>query len=319
MPKRRLLITTTALLLLALPGCGLLDGGERPTLAPSPSTTTAPNPQLIDTGSSPRTELRLQLVEGATTTAHLRLDLDVTQSPGPTGITVDSPVVDETVQITVDEVGPNDAAISFRFTAAAIDRFGTDLTDEEYLQMVADLEPLIGLGGSGRVTDRGTFTSWTYDLLDTLDPTIATSLRQFQDQIGSLAIALPTEPLGVGASWRTRSTSTLEGIQVDQVSSYRVTAIDAEVVSFEVTSSQRAAEQPIDPSGLPAGTSAVLRSADISGTGSGTLDLGALVATSETTLTGRQVVAVVSGPGAPEQEVTQQVDLRVSVTADQGS
>lgn len=298
--------------LLLASGCSLFDDGAS-SAPPSTTTTTVPNPEVLEVGQAPLRDLRLRLQEGTTTTVTVAVDLDVTQDPGPSEEALDSPTVSETVTFTVDDVEGDRAELSFAFTAVDVERSGTDLTEEEHRQLVADLQDLVGIGGSGRVTDRGHFTAFSYDLPEDLAPRLAASVGQFEDQLGDLAVPLPTEPLGVGARWRTRSSSTLAGAQLDQESTWEITAITDREVSYQVTSTLDAADQTLDAADLPAGTTARLVSAKASGTATGTMDLDSVVATSESSLTGTQTVEFSNGDDTPTT-FDQRLDLAVTVS-----
>lgn len=302
---------------LVLAGCGLFGGGsdtDRSPATTASTTTTTPEPELLDAGSAPRTALRLRFTEGESTTVALSFDLDVTQQSGGAEQVLDSPTVREEVRFTVDRVEGDEAVVSFRFTAAATDPEAAGLTPEERLALDADLQQLLGVGGLGRVDERGAFTSFAYDLPADLDPEVAASLDQFEGQLTDLALPVPAEPLGVGARWRTTSERTLAGTTVAQTTTYEITAIDGSVVRYTATTEQSATDQVIDPDTLPSGTTATLVSADLRGTVTGTMDLTSLVATSIATTTGEQIVDLTPA-GGPVVRLTQQLDLAVSVTA----
>lgn len=293
-------------------GCGFFDQTDS-SAGTTPPNTTVPNPEVIDPGQAPRKILRLALEEGTTTTAELTLDLDLVAEPGPDQLVVDNPTVIETVTFTVDEVRQNEADLSFGFTDVAIDRTGSDLTDEEYLGLLVGLQELVGLGGSATVDEQGRFLDIRYRTAEDTDPGVASMLDQFEDQISTLVVPLPSQPLGIGGSWRARSQSTVAGIAMDQVATYEIIDIDGGLVSYRVTSSQTGSEQDLDPTGLSDGTTARLVSANVSGTGTGTLDLSRAVATSETALSGTQELSITENGSTRTSR--QQVDVRLAVTA----
>lgn len=318
---RRLLVLPVAALSIlavgALASCSFFDDERTssPTIAPGATTsTTMPAPEVLDTGRSPRKELRLRFAEGAITTVALSLDFDLTQRAGGAEQGLDSPVVRETVRFTVERTRGDEAAVSFVFTTASVDGEGTDLTGQELLELSTDLEQLVGLGGTGTITALGSFTSFAYDLPDGLEPEVVAVLDQAEEQLSALALPLPREPLGVGARWRTTTRVSLSGIVLDQVTTYEVTGLTDTEVAYTALTSQTAARQTIDPATLPPGTTAELVSADIDGTTTGTLDLGSLLATSSSTQSGTQEVDLRTGR-VPSQRLTQQIDLTVSVAA----
>lgn len=302
-----------ALLVVALSGCGLFDDDDR-AIPSTTSPATTVGPEVLDAGSAPRKQLRLTFAEGATTTVAISFDLDVTQESGGTTQALDTPLVTETVRFTVDRVEGDEADVSFAFTGVALDRAGTDLTDQEHLELTADLQGLVGVGGTGLVTDRGAFTAFSYDTPADLDPSVAATLEQFEDQVATITLPMPAEPLGVGGRWRTTTATTLAGITLDQVTTYEITGFTDSGVAYTATSEQSAAGQDLAPGTLAAGTTARLVSADVSGTGTGTMDLGSLVATATSTLSGTQVIDLTQGD-APTVRLTQRLDVALTVTA----
>ena len=307
-------------LVLALGGCGLFDEDETtsPTTTtpaittPPATTTTGPRPAVVDVGDSPRRALRLSFTTGATTSAALTFDLDVSQESQGTTQSLDSPVVTEAVRFTVDRVDGDEADISFAFTEVGLDRAGTDLTDQEYFELTADLQDLVGVGGTGRVTEQGAFTAFSYETPADLDPKVADTLRQFEDQLPTIVVPLPTEPLGIGGSWRTTTTTTLAGVTLDQTTTYEITDLTDQTMAYQATSQQSASEQDIDAPGLPSGTTVRLISSDVSGTSSGALELDSLVATTTSKLSGTQEIDLSEGSGPP-QRLTQRLEVVLSV------
>jgi len=320
--RRRLVLPTPLLatvvlgaLVGGLASCSLFDDeAASPTTASAVTTTTTPGPEVLDAGRGPRKELRLRFTEGAATTVALTLDLDVTQRAGGAEQGLDSPVVRETVRFTVGPTRGDEATVSFAFTGATVDGEGTDLTAAELAELSTEIGRLVGLGGTGTISALGSFTSFAYDLPDGLDPEVTAALEQAEQQLSALALPLPREPLGVGARWRTATRTELSGIVLDQVTTYEITELTDSGVAYTAASSQTAARQRIDPATLPAGSTAELVSADIDGATTGSLDLGSLLATTSSTLSGTQEVDLRTGDG-PTQRLSQRIDVTVSVAA----
>ena len=317
-PAAWLLLGATATL---FSGCGLFeDEAPATTTAPKPTTTSSPAPQraaepeVLDTGTAPRQELRLRLVQGARATIALTVDLNVTQQSAGTDQALNGPPVTETVEFTVGKVQDDHGEISFRFTDVAVDRTGSGLTDAEYLTVTADAQALIGLGGRGQVTDRGVFSDLTYDDATDLNPAVQSSLRQFEGQVDTLTPTLPEEALGVGARWQSADTITASGISVDQVTTYEITELTAEQVSYTAVVKQSAAAQDADLADLPAGTTARLLSADLTGSATATLSFAGLVASGISTLKGVQTIDLSQGKVAPVR-LDQRLDLTIMVRA----
>lgn len=247
-------------------------------------------------------------MEGETTDVDLTIDLDVEQRSDGRSQVLPNPPVTETVRFTVDRVRGPEADVSFAFVGASIDRKGSGMTDAEVLALTAELQGLVGIGGHGTLSDRGRFSAFTYDLPVDLDEGLTSTLEQAEDQFATMAVPLPTDPVGVGARWRVDSTAELGGIEVHQSTTYAITAIEGDTVTYEASTSQDAGPQPVDLSGLPAGSTARLVSSELSGTTTGVLDLASVVATSHHRATGTQVIELTRRGAAP-----QRLDQRVTV------
>lgn len=303
-------------LTVALAGCGLFDQDDAParsTTTVAATTTTAPSgPKLLEAGAEPRTALRLRFTPGQTATVALTLDLDVDQESSGHRQRLNDPPVTEAVRFTVERADADGATVSFAFTDVSFDRTGSGLTDAEALTLTAELRDLIGLGGSGHVDARGTFSGFRYDLPKGLDPAVAGTLRQAADQFQALAVPFPAEPVGVGARWEVATTADLGGIETTATTTYEVTAIEGDVVTYRATSTQGAEPQAVHLATLPAGAKARLVSATTTATTTGTLDLTSVVATSTYRSTGTQVIDVTQG-SQPTVRLTQQLTAVVGV------
>ena len=295
-------------------GCSLFGDGSDSSSpgADASSSTTAPNPEILDVGQEPRRPLRLDLVEGTEATIDVALTARVTQGDGAGQIAVAPPTVRQTVTYTVGEVEDDEAAVSFTVTTVDLDQDTASVSDADYLRLVVDLRALVGLTGTGRLSTRGQFASMAYDIPDGLPPDTSGEFRHLGDQLEDLTIPLPEQPLGVGASWRARTTRQVSGFTYQQVSTYQIDAITDTGIGYSVSSSLSAADQAMDPASLPEESSGRLVSADLTGTATGTLDLATGLGALESALTGIQEIEV-SADGGPSAITTQTVD--VSVTA----
>ncbi len=305
----------------ALTGCGLFGSDDAATTTAPPKTgstsTTFPlaiGPEVLDPGQAPQRELRLHLVEGAVSTVALTVDLDVSQRAGSANQSLNSPPVTERVRFTVGAVDPTGAGVTFVFTDVTVDRTGSGLTDAEYLTLTADLQALVGLGGTAHLSDRGALTEVHYREPAGLDPSVTATLKQFEGQLGALTPTLPTEPVGVGARWRAETKITASGLTVSQVTTYELTSFTADAGTYTTTVEQTAAPQAVQLSGLPAGTTARLVSASTTGTGSGRLATSSPVATGRTKQTGTQVIELSDAKGAPTR-LEQQLTMALTIEA----
>ncbi len=316
----RALLGAVTVLVLVATGCSGTDDAATPTPTPAsgpPPTTELPNPDLLDPGDAPRRPLRLDLEPGTSTALVVTVDLGVVQEVDGAEQVLDAPPVSQTVVLTVDAVEGEVADVSLLVTDATVDAEATDLSDAEVLTLTAAARQVVGIAGRAQFDTRGGLRSFRYVLPDDLDPALAATLDQLEGQIAGLIVPLPEEAVGVGARWRVRSTTTLGGAAVDQITTYTVTDLDDDRIAYTAAVDQRAANQALTLPGLPDGTSGRLVSSQVTGTSVGTVETSSLASDAASTLTGTQVVDLDDGDGL--LRLTQRLDLAVTVRPADGA
>ena len=272
----------------------------------STSTTTTPvvaGPTLVSAGAAPRRALRFGLEEGATSTVAVTTDLAIVQKAPAGDQTVDPPPVTQKIEYRVAKVDADGATISFEVLDASITSAGTDLTPTEVVELTGALKPLIGIRGTGHLSRQGRLTGASFTLPRGLDPDVRRQVAELPAQLGALTPGLPDEPVGVGGSWTTTDTTAPAGVEATQTTTYVVTAIEGDVVSYRATTRVKADRQVL-PAGafskLP-GVTATLVSSDLTGLGRGRLRLDRAVSAGEATVSGLQVVEVKAAKVAPQR------------------
>jgi hypothetical protein len=298
-----------AVLCVSVSACSLVGGSHdrssRAAGAPGASTTQ-PGPALTATGTAPRVALRFRLRRGSTEQVAITTDVGVTQ-PGPAGPqTVDPPPVVQTLRFRVGSVASDGTAeINFEVVEADVGR-GNALSDAEIATYRHALGALKGIRGSGTLSPLGQFRVGQLGVPADLSPSVRSQVDALRNQVSGLAPTLPSEPVGVGASWTATTATSVGGATVHQSVTYTVTAIDRNKISYRSATTATAARQPLALPGLPDGTVATLVSAALAGTGTGTLDLASVASTSSTTATGTQAIEI-STATAAASTTTQQV------------
>lgn len=311
-------LAVVAAVALAVTGCGLFGDEEPATTSPTTdapvTTTTVPESsvEVLDAGQPPLAPLRLQFAEGDTTTVAITVDLDVSQASSGTRQELDTPAVREVVALTVDGVVDGEAMVSLAFTEASVIRSGTDLSDAEAAEIDQDLAALVGVRGSGRISEFGELTSFRYDLPAGLDPSVRTTLERSRGELDALALPLPADPVGVGARWRATTTSRIGGFPLRQETTYELTGLEDGVVRYTAEVRQFAENQDVALEDLPEDTTARLVSSRVEGTASGTMDLASVAATAESSLAGTQVIDL-ARTGEADRRLTQQLGITVLV------
>ncbi|WP_421117824.1 hypothetical protein ACE2AJ_10255 [Aquihabitans daechungensis] len=298
-------------------GCSLFGGDDdapaTTTTSTSTTTTTAPPvarsqaPELLDAGDEPRQPLRVAYSEGDEAEITFTSDLQVTQQNGDRTQRLDSPPIAQTLTYTVGRVSDEGAQLTVRIDAIAAKGKGTGLSGEELDALDEELEPLVGTEGNGLVTPLGELQDFVFDVPDGLPDDLAAQLDALQDQIPALGPALPAEPVGVGASWRTTSTSSAGGAEVETVSTINVTGIEDGLLRYTSTIRTSAEPQDILLAGLAEGTIARLESSDLQGSSTGAMGLDRVAISLRTQLSGSQAITLTTDAGATE--LTQSLEI----------
>lgn len=292
------------------------DGGRDGGPAASTSTTfpTPAGPTLDDAGAAPRTALRLHLTEGTTARVSYTTDLSVTQATATTTSQLDPPPVAQTVAYRVGRVDATGAEVTFSVTAVDVAEAGTSLTPAAVLLLQDDLKDLVGIAGRGHLSDRGHLDRIAFQLPSGLSTTVRSQVEALEGQLGDLVPTLPVEAVGVGASWQATDTTTVGGVTTDRTTTYELTAVDGDTVSYASTTTYATEAQDVDLSGLPGGTTARLVTSDVGGTARGTMDLASPAHTVAAEATGTQVLDLVTGSAAPVR-LSQRIRLATRVRA----
>lgn len=325
MTRRRPLLAAGAALLLAgsLTSCSLFgsDGATATTTAPAPTTTTtAPPvagtepPELLDPGAEPRQPLRIAYAEGDEAVITFTSDLAVTQETDGRTQRLDSPPITQTLTYAVGAATDAGSALTIRIDAIAAKGKGTALTEEQLAALDEELAPLVGLEATAVATPLGELEDLAFDAPDGLSDSLAAQLDALEEQLPALGPALPSEPVGVGASWRTTSTTNVGGAEVETTSTVTVTAIEDGLLSYTSTITTSAEAQDLALAGLADGTTAQLASSDVQGTASGSMGLDRVALTLRTRLNGTQEITLTAQ--GEETALSQSLEVAYAATTD---
>lgn len=327
----RLLAGAATALLVAggLTGCSLFGGSDdasststtaRPTTSTSTSTTVAPArsdpPELLDAGAEPRQPLRIAYTEGQEATVELTSDVQVEQRSDGRTQRLDSPPIVQTLAYRVGTVTDQGAQLTIEVTDVAVKSKGTGLTDDEVAKLQDELDPLVGLEATATATPLGELQDVAFDVPDGLSEAATTRIDALDDQISALGPSLPTEPVGVGARWRTTAESTSGGARATTVTTVTLTSTDDDGAGYTSTIETTADAQELALDGLADGTTARLESSKLTGTSRGTLRLDGVGLSLRTTLAGTQQIVLVDPDG--ETPLTQSLELAYVGTTSAG-
>ncbi|WP_053205259.1 hypothetical protein [Jiangella muralis] len=268
--------------LLVLAGCGDdSGGGSEETAAPSAAASDQTEPEsegegegedepvadvacadgppeavVTDAGDEPRALMELTPTAGdsAATTMTMTMASSSTVD-GEELPAAPVPPMTMGMVITVEDVTDDEITMTVVYDSAEIE--GGDPTAQGLL------DSMVGLTATVTSTRSGAFIDGGYDT-EGLDPSLAPLLEQFETQLASLTVPLPTEPVGVGATWDVATSADLLGGTFCNVYGYTLTSFDGDAYEMTAEISQQGQPGPLEMGGA----SAELE--ELTGSGSGT-------------------------------------------------
>jgi hypothetical protein len=285
---------------------------ERSDPAPDPASGSDPVFELLDTGVEPRIELTYEYVVGTvgkytmTMSQNTRQEIDGRRQPA-----IDSPPIRIGFESRVEEVHDDGTAtVSLEYTSV-------EVVGGSNVQLDAALDPLLDTTGTMRVTTDGRILDSDLSIGDGFDPLVTSLLEQLGNQFKQLAVQVPNEPVGVGASWRSTNTLSLLGLDLAQVTTFTLSSVDGRRLELTSTLEQVLLDGDAEFPGLPEGTEVVVDEWDVSGTGTSTVDLTTFVGIGSATVTGTQRFTF-EIPGEGSIDLVQTIDVESEITAEPG-
>lgn len=284
--KRSLPAVLALLLLPALAACGDDDAeaGDKPVVT------------VEDQGSGERATFLLDVEEGHSETSVMTLDQTI-----DAGQVVDAPPIELTLTNEVTAVSDDEIEVLTTYDAARV----TEPEDPSASAIETALDDITGLTSTSTFSRSGELLESNIDIPAGLTGPARQTVEQLGDQSQSLTVAFPAEELGVGARWTATSALELNGVTVQQETTYELTALDGDDYEISVEVTQEFEEGEADGFDVESGQGTT------SGTISGTIgNLSPSAARS----TGTNRISV-SADGQ-SQTVTTDTDLRVTTTVD---
>lgn len=273
---------------------GSTPAGEPTESSPPPSADDI-ELELVDPGEGPGRVLTLDLLQGD--------ESNTTMSMTTTSYTNGQVLLELPMEIDihteVTQASPELNTIRTTFTRIDLD--SADLPAEVVDQVKAELDPVKGLAIVNGVDASGAILSTEYSIAGTAPPTARQLVEQFAT-IGTVSVAYPTEPIGVGAVWTITQRVDSGIVPVDQVTTYTLEELDDGNIRLGV-----GIDGMIEPSisgGAPEGT--------VSGEGEINTSLQYYSPTSSTATTTSSVTIEAGG-----QQVSSRAVVEVEVTTDQ--
>lgn len=291
----------TILALVALIACQ----DRKPELPPPPSP-----PQdgvtLIQPGAAPAHTLRYHPTRGIKTTSELAYDFDV-KNDGQ-GSAMATLVVE--LETTVDDVLA-DGTAKLRITVVRThvrDRAGSQGAGTLLSEEAAAMRGVViteMLAPDGKVWDAH------LEVPAAVPDKIRAELARVLQGLERVAMRLPAEPVGVGATWRERRTLPEGGIRAISETTYRLVSITGDTIAYATTGQSTGPPQTVEQDGTRVEVTDTHGHAEAQGT----LDLARYVFDVASTSTFTTTMTVVAPPGTPGAgastvEITMAIQLR---------
>jgi hypothetical protein len=285
-------VVLRALVVVAVLGSAPVLGGQG--AGAQTGQPPAPTVELLAPGKAPQDTLRLSPTTGASQRSTMTVDFAVQQS-GVSSASVNPPPVRATVETTLQGTTPDgNLQVAFSYPSFEVLR-GGDANASERRRIKQAFTGLAGLSGQLTLTPQGVLVDSSLNVPPNLDPSVSGLVTQLGDQLRTLSVPFPTEPVGVGARWRATTQLTLNGIEARQVYEYTLKKRTGSKLVIAVTGTQTAGRQTVE---LPEASGAQLevRKFKTSFRGENTIELTNLLPTAgEVRSSGDQTFRIQAG------------------------
>jgi len=239
------------------------------SLRAQPNAASASAPlvvTVIDAGTAPRRALRYKLVAGASESVTMRQKMSMSIEMGGMALpSQELPGTLVTTQVAVSGVAADgSASVTQEIVNVDVETDGADpmIVDAMRPQLTA----MKGVTMGYTISPTGQISKLEFGA----GVTAALQAMQLasKDQI---SVAFPTEAVGTGARWKAARPVTQNGMTIMQDVEYLVLSLGADSMVLEMSITQSAKDQVMDPAAMPPGASAKLRTLDGKGTSTMTI------------------------------------------------
>ncbi|MEZ0580141.1 DUF6263 family protein [Nocardioides sp. MH1] len=177
--------------------------------------------EVLDHGSGDQQVLALHLTEGARATT----SIEMTMTMSSKGLDLPTIPLTMTMSSEVLEVGDDRSTVRATYDSVEVgDGVAPDLR--------ASLEPefaiLKGIAITFDYAPSGTLLDTRVALPDDAPPSAQQLVDQISNSLSGVGMTFPSEPVGVGASWRSESTVGSVAVNIDQTTTYTLEEFDGE-------------------------------------------------------------------------------------------
>nr|MCU0617577.1 hypothetical protein [Gemmatimonadaceae bacterium] len=180
------------------------QGATTPAASPSAGVT------LLDAGAAPRRALRYTFTKGASETISMRQQIMALPAQ-----TIPAKLMNTKVDVT-DGAANGDAEVRVELVRVDLDTVGAN--PMMVAQMRPALAPLNGVSMTYRIAPNGQVANLVFSANTPPEVQAAQALGSTEQ----LSVALPTEPVGVGARWKATRAVQQNGLTLQQEMEYTV-------------------------------------------------------------------------------------------------
>lgn len=291
------------------------DGRQAPAISmpgyPAPGALATVT--LTSPGAEPRVRLRYKVSAGTKETLIMTTAMGFTANLAGMAVPpMEFPLLKMTAEVAVTSVAPDgDIAYNVAFTGMTTEAAaGADPSMVAMLQGAA--ESITGLKGHVVLTDRGINKSATVSVDAIADPNLRQILSAVSSFVESMSIAMPEEPVGVGAKWEVRQAQKAAGAQTFQRTECELVSVDAQGATIRVKSELTSPAQTIPNPLMPTSTVNVEK---LTGTSTGTTTARFQSVIPSTDYAVTQSLAMAMDLGGQTQKMAVDTKIKVSIAA----
>jgi len=297
---------------LATPGLNARSSQQVQPPAGFPAVGAPPIITVISSGAEPRKALRYVGAKGHR--EHLTMDflMAITMTIGDTSLPeIKAPMLRTDMDVEVTAVSAtDDITIATTFTDANwIAASDSDPSMMARLNSVtADLK---GLSGTTVVSNRGITRDVKIDTSRISNPQLSQTIAGLQQAMQNVSQPLPEEPVGVGATWRVRSSMNANGVQMFNNVSLQLTEMDETSYTLKLALDQTAPPQTVSTPAM-GGAAASIDSSTGTGTGTMKIQFDRLSPRSEMNLNSKTTMSIDMGGNVKHMNMAMSMTLAVT-------
>jgi hypothetical protein len=306
---------------IALPSTpkGVLQAGEADKLLPiSEANELKQVVKLLDAGAQPRSDLGYMLVTGHT--EKLRMSFDMTRrlrKAEHTAPELEFPTLDVFLDLTpIEQLDTGTWRIHAKLTQ--LDARGDSENGSTEDEQIADeVDPALAqmkeLGVSFLMSPKGDISEVEHKIPPDAEPEDIATLTDLAETLwAEVTTPLPTEPIGVGATWQVLTRTPGSGMDLLQSATYRLESRNGNKVVVSMKLDELVANPEVTTEAMPEGYSATVKSFKSSETGTWNLDMSAITPERGEALQKTAVTFGEQGEGADAAD-EMQVDTQVHI------